>query len=341
MYLVGCDEVVGPAVDDAVREAVLELATGVDPVRVLGAVVRCCVALPAYSSAEIRTPSGVAARALAARTGPGPTLDVPVRYGDEQLGTLHLVGMPGRPDSEDEIGWEHDPDRDGGVVAARAPLDRSVLTLAGLAGLILRLNYSAEQLADETARVRTLCDHVAQLRDAALSDPLTGLANRTQLAERLRQALARAGRWGIPVGLLMVDLDEFKAVNDLYGHAAGDAVLREVAGRLEACTRPSDTVARLGGDEFVILLEDVGRADRVGDDGAVSARNAADRDLAQAEVSVARIAHRVTGAVRVSAGGIVVGASVGYAIGTGETDAADLMAAADASMYGHKRARWL
>jgi diguanylate cyclase (GGDEF)-like protein/PAS domain S-box-containing protein len=94
-----------------------------------------------------------------------------------------------------------------------------------------------------------------RMRHDAVHDPLTGLANRTLLRDRLEHALARNEREGGETGVLFVDLDNFKQVNDAYGHAAGDAVLVEVAGRLRATVRPADTVARLGGDEFVVVCE--------------------------------------------------------------------------------------
>jgi diguanylate cyclase (GGDEF)-like protein/PAS domain S-box-containing protein len=94
-------------------------------------------------------------------------------------------------------------------------------------------------------------------RHAALHDPLTGLPNRTLALDRLSQALARRQREGIEVGVLMLDLDRFKIINDSLGHAAGDEALLALAPRLTAAVRPSDTVARLGGDEFVVICPDI------------------------------------------------------------------------------------
>lgn len=97
----------------------------------------------------------------------------------------------------------------------------------------------------------------------ATHDNLTGLANRTLLHDRISQAIAYARRSAKSVAVMLLDLDHFKHVNDAFGHSAGDDLLKEVAQRLRACVRESDTVARLGGDEFVIVLSDLVQAEDV------------------------------------------------------------------------------
>ncbi len=96
-----------------------------------------------------------------------------------------------------------------------------------------------------------------QLRHQASHDPLTQLANRSRFTDHLEHALRRSERGHTQVGVLFMDLDNFKGVNDSLGHSAGDRLLTEVAERVQSCLRAVDTVARLGGDEFAILLEDV------------------------------------------------------------------------------------
>jgi len=98
----------------------------------------------------------------------------------------------------------------------------------------------------------------AELHHLALHDPLTGLANRALLAQRIREAQARYRRHARPSHLFYLDLDGFKAVNDRFGHSVGDAVLTELAQRITALLRTGDTAARMGGDEFVVLCEDTG-----------------------------------------------------------------------------------
>lgn len=113
-----------------------------------------------------------------------------------------------------------------------------------------------------------------QLRHQALHDPLTTLANRVLLRDRIEHALATRERGRPRLALVALDLDDFKHINDTYGHPAGDAALVEVARRISACLRPADTCARLGGDEFAILLEgaDTALAKQISDRIAMALR---------------------------------------------------------------------
>ncbi len=101
----------------------------------------------------------------------------------------------------------------------------------------------------------------AELERVSRADPLTGALNRRGFEERLRAELAEAARHGVPFTLAMIDLDDFKAVNDKDGHAAGDEVLRRTVAFLQESLRPRDVVGRLGGDEFALLLPGVGHGD--------------------------------------------------------------------------------
>ena len=101
------------------------------------------------------------------------------------------------------------------------------------------------------------------LKKHAFFDPLTGLPNRLLLMDRFQRAMQHSKRSQKQFAVLMVDLNKFKAINDTYGHAAGDTVLITVAQRLSAAVRSSDTVARLGGDEFVLIIESIVEREQV------------------------------------------------------------------------------
>ena len=126
-----------------------------------------------------------------------------------------------------------------------------------LAEVLLRVHNMLEvRLLHEIAR-----DHARTLEALALYDPLTGLANRRLLAERISMSLAHARRNKSQMAVIYLDLDGFKQINDTLGHGAGDMLLKTVAERLTANVREVDTVARLGGDEFLLALWQVNDAD--------------------------------------------------------------------------------
>lgn len=117
------------------------------------------------------------------------------------------------------------------------------------------LQFVASQLAAAIERKRT---H-SRLEFLAQYDQLTELPNRALFLDRLRSSLQRAQRGSLRLAVLYLDMDNFKHINDTFGHTTGDLLLREVAHRLRQCVRESDTVGRLGGDEFAILLDSIGR----------------------------------------------------------------------------------
>lgn len=160
--------------------------------------------------------------------------------------------------------------------------------------------------------------HLAEL---AQIDQLTGLANRYRFREFLDRSIAIADRQKSHVGLMLIDLNRFKAVNDTYGHAAGDMLLREIANRLRHCIRPSDLVARLGGDEFTIVITDVENKSTLAD-------------------TAERILGEVRKPVNIGSCDVDVGASIGIAHYPTDADCADsIIVSADTAMYAGKGQR--
>jgi diguanylate cyclase (GGDEF)-like protein/PAS domain S-box-containing protein len=153
----------------------------------------------------------------------------------------------------------------------------------------------------------------------ATHDPLTGLPNRALFAGRIEQALELAKQEAAPVAVIFVDLDDFKDVNDTYGHAAGDRLLCAVGDRLRRAVRDGDTVARLSGDEFAILL-----------DGFTTGSDI--------DAIAHRLASRLRQPVRIGSRLVRVTASIGIAIGAPNADdRGDLLDAADRAMYAAKQ----
>jgi diguanylate cyclase (GGDEF)-like protein len=158
-----------------------------------------------------------------------------------------------------------------------------------------------------------------ELEHRAMHDQLTGLPNRDLLMDRLSVALARLGRQGTAVGVLFIDLDGFKEVNDLHGHDVGDELLISVAARLRREVRDGDTVARFGGDEFVVLCEDLVRVEA-------------------AEPLARRLAEAVAQPVSTAENLLVVRASIGVVVEQNPATSAEaLVKRADAEMYRVKQ----
>ncbi len=159
----------------------------------------------------------------------------------------------------------------------------------------------------------------AQLEFLARHDELTGLCNRRAFEERATEGLARVKRHDRSLAMLVIDLDGFKAVNDRYGHAAGDAVLRTVGQRISSRTRSTDTACRMGGDEFLVLLEDV-------------------REEKDVVLYAERLAHVLCEPVVVGNDALRVGASVGIAFAPRDgITPEDLSRAADIAMFSAKK----
>ncbi|MBV8032676.1 MAG: GGDEF domain-containing protein, partial [Betaproteobacteria bacterium] len=156
-------------------------------------------------------------------------------------------------------------------------------------------------------------------RFLAHHDALTGLPNRRLLGDRLAQAVLQAQRRGSKVAAMLIDLDDFKRINDSAGHAAGDRVLREVAARLAGCVRKADTLSRHGGDEFVVVISD-----------------------AQTEADGQIVAEKVLAALGppfgVDGTAFELGASIGISMFPRDaSDAEALLRNADAAMYRAKQ----
>jgi diguanylate cyclase (GGDEF)-like protein len=205
------------------------------------------------------------------------------------------------------------------AIAAVGQIDQYLTKPAPPEDLVASVRAGAERTAQRRAERIAAADLrqklEAELRRQALHDALTGLPNRALFVERARHALER--RDPSPMVVCFLDLDEFKDVNDTFGHSAGDELLRSIAARLTHCLRPEDTVARFGGDEFAILLENT--------------------DLPEAVEIVQRLQALASTPMLVGDDEVLAHTSVGLTVTAGrEVTSEQLLAEADAAMYAAK-----
>ncbi|MET0417755.1 MAG: GGDEF domain-containing protein [Actinoplanes sp.] len=195
-----------------------------------------------------------------------------------------------------------------------------VLSISAGVSLPDDLRKSLEALRTQVALALASVALTDELTMRAMTDALTGLGNRALLRDRLTAALARAKRSGRPVGVLLLDLNGFKPINDTHGHDAGDEMLKVVADRLLGSVRTEDLVGRLGGDEFVVIAEDL-------------------RSAQDAIVVAERIVESLNRTVPYGRHELCTPASLGIALSHSETTGPDeLLRLADAAMYVAKRA---
>ena len=212
----------------------------------------------------------------------------------------------------------------GAVLATTGPVAEPGLRVPIGTGDAIHVAVQRELRDEELNLVRAVANTLAialerlrgeeRVRYDAVHDPLTGLANRALLQDRLQHAIGKSRRGTGGAAVLFVDLDNFKQVNDAHGHATGDVVLVELARRLRGAIRPGDTIARFGGDEFVAVCEEV-------DEAAAMMVGVRILEAVQKPLVTERARHELS-------------ASIGIAIGRGEPD--ELLAAADAAAYRAK-----
>ncbi len=270
-----------------------------------------------------------------------------VQHSSDMILILDINGSPtyASPSVERIMGYTPEDLRENGVLARVHPDDlqgaadslAAVLLMSGAhPPKVLRFLHNdgswraiemvANNMLDDPAvagvvyNARDVTERVElerQMQHQAFHDSLTGLANRVLFTDRLANALARAQRTGLPVAVLFIDIDNFKSINDAFGHVVGDHVLIELARRIGATLRTGDTAARVGGDEFTLLLEGMAPDDAVA------------------------VGERIVAAMRtpieIEARDIFVEVSIGVAVsGAGEAAGERLLRDADVAMYAAK-----
>ncbi|GAC1434307.1 MAG: hypothetical protein NVSMB51_01130 [Solirubrobacteraceae bacterium] len=256
--------------------------------------VRCALAAPILVRGEVVACFYVAHR------------EVEDLFGEEELALAEFLGTLAGAALENAEGFAD-------VEALTRTLERRVEErTAQLEETNRQLDISLQRLTDAFDRER---DTAQQLKHQAFHDALTDLANRALFINRVQHALERSARLDGSVGVLFLDLDDFKTVNDSLGHPVGDELLVAVAQRLASCVRTADTAARLGGDEFAVLLEDMN-----------------DPDVA--ETAARRIIEALEAPFTLDGHEVFVRASVGIALSSATArDVDDLLRNADVAMY--------
>ena len=224
----------------------------------------------------------------AVQEGLGAVHSFPLRLDGRRLGALDLYS------------------RDAQVLSAEEVVSGQILADVAAAYI-----FNAQARVDAT-------ESAEAMRHRALHDPLTKLPNRLLMEDRLQQALAKSERADTRTGLLFLDLDRFKAVNDTYGHLVGDRLLIAVAHRLSSTLRPGDTLARVAGDEFLVVCEGIS-------------------DLEHAEQIADRIRAVLEAPFAIDPNAIIVSTSIGVAVADPSEQAADLILHADGALYEAKR----
>ena len=280
------------------RSPLLVLVAGLGALATADSAYVYLVAEDVYSSADWVTAGWVVGFGLVASAAA-----LAVRRAPDRSTQLHAAPDPGEVGAPSLVGllapYLPLPVAGGALLSsalsAPAVPAADMLMGAGLAGLVLLRQFLA--MAENHRLLIDLSQARDLLRHQALHDPLTGLPNRTLFDERLDRALLARDH---DLAVLFCDVDDFKGVNDEYGHDGGDEVLRQVAGRLLGCLRATDTVARLGGDEFAILVLDAVDVPDLGE--RLVAALAAPYDLAgtpvQISASIGIAEHRTAGQPR-------------------------------------------
>ncbi len=218
-----------------------------------------------------------------------------------------------RQDIENFI-FQHQHGLDPDLLRLIAILGALAMVISAIAFWIHRLNKQLRREVKERERAEV------QIRELAMTDPLTGLANRNAFNTQIKAAVSLARRQGNMVALLMLDLDNFKPVNDTHGHPVGDELLREVGRRLKALCRETDTVARIGGDEFAFVL--------------VSLKS--EENVTRIAGEIVRILAQLTS---IMGHEVKIGGSIGVAFAPDATeDIDDLIKNADEALYAAKKA---